>query len=133
MRKQCVFLEHGVYCSLIGRYFCDILPAEKHLSFCWGFKSSDDPKGRGLSATGWTQKRQELVLPDIKIHIVQYGIAAESLGDVFQIDHNITCHNSCPLSRISVECSPKSRWRWFFHHWRDNGFYLVSDKRTLLF
>ena len=105
VRKQRVFLEHGIHPALVGRHGGNILAFEQHSAGGGILKPADNPQRRGLSAAGGAQQRQKLLFSDVKINIAQNGGSVELLGYVFQIDEVFLFHHdgTAPLAGSSSQ------------------------------
>ena len=86
VRKQGVALEDGVDIALIGRHVVDVLAHEDNVALVRSLKAADEAQRRGLAASRGTQKREKLVVIDIKTDIVQHGLPVKGFGDVVQLN-----------------------------------------------
>ena len=68
MREERIFLEYGVYLSLVCRYVAYFNTVEIELSFVCGFESSYDSQGSGLTASGRSEKRDKFLISYIEVH-----------------------------------------------------------------
>ena len=57
-------LEHHVHRTPIGGHFGDALAVKVDVARGWRFEPGQHPQRRGLAATRWSKKRQELTLSD---------------------------------------------------------------------
>ena len=86
VRKQRVFLEHGVYAALVGRNVCNVLALKKHLTLVGVLETADYAQHGGLAAARRAEQRNELALAYIQVYIVQRLCIAELLGDAHKVN-----------------------------------------------
>ena len=79
MRKKGIFLEHGVDVPLVCGHAADLRSLETKLTLVSRLESADDAERCRLSATGGTEKRDELSVSDVEIDSVQHFFAVKRL------------------------------------------------------
>ena len=116
VRKQRVFLKHGVHAAAIRRHGGDVLAVKDHLPGVGRFKAADDAQHRGLSAAGRPQQRDKLAAANVHIDIVKHLRLSERLADALQLDQSrILVHSTLSLSvRSWAAWPPKVPGRAFF-------------------
>ena len=86
MREERIFLEYGVYLTLIRRDVVDLNSVKKHLSDIRGLKSADNTQSGGLTASRRTEKGDKFLVVDVKIDTVKNGFAVKRFGNISQIN-----------------------------------------------
>ena len=71
MVEESILLKDSVQWALIGRKRSDILSFKENASGIGFLKTSEYAQEGGLPAARRTQKRQELILPDVQIQLLQ--------------------------------------------------------------
>ena len=99
--EQGVALEHGVDGPLVGRDRIDPHAVKKNIPGGGLLKTADNSKRGRLAAPTGTQQREELLVIDIQVDVVQHDLAVKSHGTVGQADQFLR-HISSPFSSKNV-------------------------------
>ena len=74
--------KRGVFWSFVWRKGSDILAVKDDPALIGGLKAADEAQRRGLSASAGAEEREELILTDIEIQIVQDHLAVVGFGNM---------------------------------------------------
>ncbi len=97
MREQGVSLEHGVHCPLIRRDIIDPHAIKQNVPGGRRQKPAYDPKRGCLAAPAGAQQREEFLIVDIQIDVVEHDLVAVGHDTVPQADQ-LLGHLSSPIS-----------------------------------
>ena len=93
VREERVFLEDRVDAALVGRQRGNILPAEEHLPLRGRLESADDAQRRRLAAARRPKQRNEFLLADVKVDILQNLHAVKLLRDADEVNQMLFLHH----------------------------------------
>ena len=97
MGEQGVLLEHGVDGPFIGRDSIDPHAVKQHVAGGRRLETANDPQRRCFAAPTWAQQREELLVLNGQINIVEHDLVVERHGAVGQADQ-LFGHVSSPIS-----------------------------------
>ena len=85
MGKKGIFLENGVYLSLIWRQLGNLNSVKQYFAAAWLLEACNNTKGCGLSTATWSQKGEKLVLIDVQIDSAENLLVIKVFCEVFQL------------------------------------------------
>ena len=97
MREQGVFLENGVDLPLIGRNVIDPHTVEQDISRRRRRETSDDTQRGGFAAPAGSEKREELLIIDVQIDVIENQLVVECHAEIPQANQ-LFGHVSSPIS-----------------------------------
>ena len=105
VRKQRVALEHGVHRPQMGRDIINPHAVKQNVPGGRRQKPAYDPKRGCLAAPAGAQQREEFLIVDIQIDVVEHDLVAVGHDAVPQADQ-LLGHLSSPISKMSVLSAP---------------------------
>ena len=94
MREQGVRLKHHTDIALLNGAMGDVFTVDVNLPFARFFQPGHQAQDGGLAAAGRAEQRHHLPLRDGEVDIVDNHVAAESLGDVAQLNKIFLTHRA---------------------------------------
>jgi hypothetical protein len=85
MCEEGILLEDGIELTLVGWKIGDIIAVKKEIARIGSLKSAYDPQSSRLAAAGRSEKRKELILPDIEVEFVKDDIIPVGFGYVVKL------------------------------------------------
>ncbi len=79
-------LQHERHIALRRAPVGDVDAINEDLPGAWLFEAGDEAQRRRLASAGLAQKHEELAVLDFEVEVLQRGVAAEGLGDGFELD-----------------------------------------------
>ena len=100
MGKKGIFLENGVYLSLIWRQLGNLNSVKQYFAAAWLLEACNNTKGCGLSTATWSQKGEKLVLIDVQIDSAENLLVIKVFCEVFQLYEFV--HSCAPFRSLSA-------------------------------
>ena len=97
VREQGVFLENRIDLPLIGRNVINPHAIEQDVSRCRHRETSDNTQRGGFSAPAGSEKREELLIIDVQIDVIENLLVVESHAEIPQANQ-LFGHVSSPIS-----------------------------------
>ncbi len=99
MGKQGVLLEDGVDLPLMGRDVINPHAVKKHVARGGRLKTADNAQRRGFAAPGGAEQREEFLIVDIQVDVIQNDVLVKLHHAIRQADE-LLGHVSSPISLI---------------------------------
>ena len=96
--EQGVLLKDGIDLPLMGRNVINPHAVEEHIAGGGLLKAADDTKCRGLATPGGAKQREEFLVIDIKVDVVQNDVVVKFHEAIRQADQFLG-HVSSPISK----------------------------------
>ena len=90
--EKSVFLKHGVYGTLIRGQIVYTLALKENVARIGGDKATDNTQSCGLTASGGTEKRDELLVVNVEVDTLEYLFTVVLHCDVFKLDYFVFVH-----------------------------------------
>ena len=100
MGKKGIFLENGVYLSLIWRQLGNLNSVKQYFAAAWLLEACNNTKGCGLSTATWSQKGEKLVLIDVQIDSAENLLVIKVFCEIFQLYEFV--HSCAPFRSLSA-------------------------------
>ena len=84
--EEGIALKDGVDVALVRRNVVDALSEEENVPLIGRFKAADHAQGRGLAAAGGAEQREEFVVVDVEVDVVENGFAVKLFGDAPELN-----------------------------------------------
>ena len=89
MREQRVVLEDGVHVALVGREVGHVAPRQLYPSFVRPLEARDHAQARGLPRARRAKQREELVLTNVQMDMVDRNDVSVRLAGSVQAHGNV--------------------------------------------
>ena len=87
MRKQRIFLKHGIHRSLVRRCLRNFLSGYTYFSLRSSLKTSYQSQQRSLSTSGWSQNCYKFTLFNREVYMIQRSLFSKKLGYILYLNN----------------------------------------------
>ena len=109
--EQRIALEHRVDRSALGWHAGDVLAVEQHPAGIGVLEAPDHAQRGGLAAAARAEQREELAGADRDVDVLQHGVLAVGLRELYEVDRAAHCGSVWQSARDRAPVVCQTDWR----------------------